>query len=419
MNIKELSENKSLTFYASLACVTILPLYIHWLPPFMILWGLFWFFENRNEFGTIPVKGNNQALLFFLFLALFLWQTGELALAESLNSGFERIFKRLSMLLFPLVLFYPGIKIKQNSELILRIFVLSVLVYLAYCFGNALHSSLVFKDGKWVFNAYHELYTYESFFTGARLSALVHPSYLSMYVLMSALISFESGFNPVLSVTKRSLWLSASVFLVIVLYLLSSRAGVLAGFLVLSLYFIFKFYRKLSKTVIVLIFLTTGVGSVIMLKTNERLKYSIDELANSGLHGTFSNDTRSLIWKSAFGVIKSNLILGVGTGDASYELKKEFKKRGYVDGYYDNLNAHNQFLEILLENGIIGLIIFLSLICYSIYISITEQNLLLGLFIIMMTVFFMFETVLNRLAGITFFPLFAFLLIYYQPGRSG
>ena len=119
-------------------------------------------------------------------------------------------------------------------------------------------------------------------------------------------------------------------------------------------------------------------------------------------------------WKSAFGVIGSNLILGVGTGDASEELKKEFKKRGYVDGYYDNLNAHNQFLEILLENGIVGILIFLSLISYMVYSAISERNLLLGLFIIMMVVFFTFETVLNRLAGITFFPVFAFLLAYYK-----
>jgi O-antigen ligase len=418
MTIKELSENRYLTLYACLSCVVILPIYIHWLPPFMILWGVFWFFENRNDFRTIPVRGNNQAMLFFLFLALFIWQTGELALADSLNSGFERIFKRLSFLLFPLVLFYPGLRIKQNLELILRIFVISVLAYLVYCFGNALHSSLVFKDGRWVFNAYHELYTYESFFTGARLSSIVHPSYLSMYVLLSALISFESGFDSNLSFKKRFLWLSASVFLVIVLNLLSSRAGVLAGFIVLSIYFILKFYRKISKAVIVIVFVTAGVGSVVMLKTNERLRYSIDELTSSGIHGTFSNDTRYLIWKSAFSVIKSNLLLGVGTGDASDELKKEFKKRGYVEGYYDNLNAHNQFLEILLENGIIGLVIFLSLIGYSVYMSVAKQNLLSGLFVIMMIVFFMFETVLNRLAGITFFPLFIFILSHKKAPLS-
>ncbi len=318
------------------------------------------------------------------------------------------------MLLFPMVLFYPGCKIEGNVKLILRVFGISVFLYLLYCFCNALHNSLVYKDGKWIFNAYHELYTYENFFMGARLSSIVHPSYLSMYVLLSALISLESVFDLNLSHSKRYLWLFSALVFIIVIYLLSSRAGVMAGFIVLSLYFVLKFYRRVSKSLIVIVLVIAGLGSVVMLKTNDRIKYSIEELSSSGVTGTFSKDTRYLIWKSAFGVIGSNLILGVGTGDASEELKKEFKKRGYVDGYYDNLNAHNQFLEILLENGIVGILIFLSLISYMVYSAISERNLLLGLFIIMMVVFFTFETVLNRLAGITFFPVFAFLLAYYK-----
>jgi O-antigen ligase len=411
MKFRDLSDNGLLTFYACVSCIVILPLYIHWLPPFMILWGLLWIYQSRNDFTKIPIAGNQKAVLFILFLALFVWQTGELLLANSVNAGFERIFKRLSFLLFPLVMFYPGFKIERSIPLILRIFALCVLVYLLYCFGNALHSSLSYKDGKWVFNAYHELYTYESFFMGARLSAIVHPTYLSMYVLLSALISLESLFDITLTFSKRYLWSAAAIIFTIVIYLLSSRAGVIAAFIVLSIYFIIKFYRRVSKVYIIVFLIIAASGSVVMLKTNERLKYSLEELSDSGINGTFAKDSRYLIWKSALGVIRSNLVLGVGTGDASEELKKEFKNRGYTEGYYDNLNAHNQFLEILLENGIIGLLIFLSLLGYTFYIAISERNLLLGLFILMMLVFFMFETILNRLAGITFFPLFAFLLI--------
>jgi len=104
----------------------------------------------------------------------------------------------------------------------------------------------------------------------------------------------------------------------------------------------------------------------------------------------------------------------VGTGNASEELKKEFISRGYVKGYYDNLNAHNQYIEILLENGLIGLILFMAIFGYMIYIAVSERNILYGLFIIMMIVFFFFETILNRLAGVTFFPLFSFLLLQYK-----
>jgi O-antigen ligase len=418
MKIKDLSDSGLLTFYACVSCIVVLPLYIHWLPPFMVLWGLLWIFQNRSDFNRIPVSGNTRAVLFLLFLGLFIWQTGELLLANSLNAGFERIFKRLSFLLFPLVLFYPGNKIERSIAFILRIFALSVLVYLIYCFGNAIHNSLIHKDGKWVFNAYHELYTYESYFMGARLSAIVHPTYLSMYVLLSALISLESFFEKSLVISKRYFWIAAAFVFAFAIYLLSSRAGVIAAFIVFSLYFVIKFYRKISKVVIIIILITAALGSAIMLKTNERLKYSLEELSSSGINGTFAKDTRYLIWKSALGVIRSNLVLGAGTGNASDELKKEFKSRGYTEGYYEDLNAHNQFLEIMLENGIIGLIIFLSILGYLVFIASSENNLLLGLFIIMMVVFFMFESVLNRLAGITFFPLFSFMLMHYRSRKD-
>jgi O-antigen ligase len=418
MKIKDLSDNGLLTYYACVSCIVVLPIYIHWLPPFMVLWVLLWFFQNRNDFNKISVSGNTRAVLFLLFLGLFVWQTGELLLANSLNAGFERIFKRLSFLLFPLVLFYPGIKIERSIDLILRIFALSVFVYLLYCFGNAFHSSLVYKDGKWIFNAYHELYTYESFFMGARLSAIVHPTYLSMYVLLSALISLDSLFEKSMVGPKRYLWIVSSFVFAIVIYLLSSRAGVIAAFIVLPLFCVIKFYGKMSKAIIIVVLVVAALGSVVMLKTNERLKYSLEELSSSGINGTFAKDTRYLIWKSAWGVIRSNLVLGVGTGNASEELKKEFKNRGYTEGYYDDLNAHNQFIEILLENGIIGLILFLSILGYLVYLAISDHNLMLGLFIIIIVVFFMFESVLNRLAGITFFPFFSFLLVHYKTQKD-
>jgi O-antigen ligase len=146
--------------------------------------------------------------------------------------------------------------------------------------------------------------------------------------------------------------------------------------------------------------------------TNDRLSYNYDGVTKTQPNEIIKKDVRYDIWRSAIGVIKQNFIFGVGTGDASKDLAEEFLNRGYVNGFYDNLNAHNQFLETLLENGLIGLIIFFAIIGYMLYIAISQRNLLLGLFIISITIFFVFETMLNRLAGVSFFALFSFLLIY-------
>jgi O-antigen ligase len=205
---------------------------------------------------------------------------------------------------------------------------------------------------------------------------------------------------------------------IIVIYLLSARAGILATVIVLPVYFLFKFYAKYPKWIWLIVLVIFTILVVFIAKKNERVNSSIEGISKDNIDKTLNNDPRLLIWKSAIGVARKNLIIGVGTGDATDKLKKEFVSRGYIAGYYDNLNAHNQFLEILIENGLIGLILFLSILFYLAYMAINKQNILLGLFIISTVVFFIFETMLNRLAGVSFFGLFSFLLIYAKKNKQ-
>jgi O-antigen ligase len=413
MKFRELSVSGELTFYTSVLTSAVMALYVPWVPPVMILWGLLWIYQTFTGEKTL-LKGSRPFILFILFISLLLWQTGEIALANSVNDGIERVFKRLSMFLFPLVMFLPGAKIKENISLILRVFAIFVFIYLIYCFGNAFSNSLTLKDGRWIFNSHHPLYTWESFFMGARLSDPVHPTYLTMYIMVSILVALESLADKTVSAIARYLWGAAVLIFAVSVFLLSSRAGVIASFIVFPLYFIIRFYRRLSKYLVIMIFVVAAAGALYMLKNNERIKYSIDDLSEKGVAGTFTHDARYYIWNAAIGVIREHPFAGVGTGNATTELKKEFLGRGYTNGYYDNLNAHNQFLEIMLENGIPGILIFISILGYMAYIAVRERNLLLLLFLIMMTVFFMFESLLNRLAGVAFFPFITFLFLYMK-----
>lgn len=416
--MKKVIQNGGFTFIFCLLSVMILPVYVHYLPPVMILWGVFWFVENASGITKKSFPWNKTTILLFLFIAFFLWQISGLFLADSLNTGFERIFKRLSFLLFPLVLFYPGKRIIKYIDLIIKVFAICTFLYIIICFGHALHNSLIILTTKWIFNPHPLEYDYENYFYGARLSYLIHPTYLSMYIVLSLLISLESFFDNSLSRFRKALWFVVIIVFLIVLYFLSSRAGILAGIVILALYFLLKFYSKFSKWFILVFLALLAVVFTEIIKTNEKVQLSIEGISNESLDEIFKKDERLLIWKSALGVIKNNIIFGVGTGDASIELKREFINRGYVNGFYDNLNAHNQFLEILLENGLIGLILFLALLVYMSYLAISQQNLLSGLFITMMVIFFMFESVLNRLAGITFFPMFSFLLLHVRYSKT-
>lgn len=418
LRIKNFLGDKKLTFFVSIAVVSIMPVYVPYLPPFMILWGVFWLWENNFTVKRNMFLNNKASVLLFLFLGFYIWQIVGLLYAENLSTGYERIFKRLSFLLFPLVLFYPGEKISKNANMIIRVFAISSLVFVIYCLGNAIHHSISIVAGKYVFNSHPADYNYENYFYGSRLSFPLHPSYFSMYIVLSILISLETLFDSSLrSVIKIFFSLMILVFLV-ALYLLSSRAGLLAAIVVLPLYFLYKLSQKFSKWIIFSLFIALILIFLRIAWTNDRLNYNTDGVTKSQPTEILKNDVRSNIWKSALIIVKHNLVTGVGTGDATDDLKREFISQGYVEGYYDNLNSHNQFLEVILENGLIGLLLFLSIFGYMFYLSISQRNLILGLFLIVMIIMFMFETMLNRLAGISFFSLFSFLLLHINTNNK-
>jgi O-antigen ligase len=149
-----------------------------------------------------------------------------------------------------------------------------------------------------------------------------------------------------------------------------------------------------------------------LIRNNDRVNLLLQGFSKEHGFELRRQDERIMVWKSAIEIIKKNPFFGVGIGDVRAELVKEYIKNGEDKLGKQRLNAHNQFLEVLIEGGLIGFSIILLIFGSLIFIAITDKNLLLGLFIIMIIIFFMFETVLYRLAGVSFFPLFSFLLLY-------
>jgi O-antigen ligase len=144
---------------------------------------------------------------------------------------------------------------------------------------------------------------------------------------------------------------------------------------------------------------------------NERFGNLLTILKGKNSSEVRSQDERIIIWESAIKVLRNNVLIGSGIGDAREELVKEYNRAGAEKQSSNHMNAHNQFLQISVESGIIGLLFFMVIICFMAYAAVTGKNLLYGLFLIMMLIFFMFESVLYRFAGISFFSLFSFLLM--------
>jgi O-antigen ligase len=202
-----------------------------------------------------------------------------------------------------------------------------------------------------------------------------------------------------------------TVILIISIYFLSSRAGILTAIITLPVYLFLKFrtmgkLRYFGVSVLLMTFIFVPV-----VLTNPRVNNYHDWREKHRNPSSAVSNDRMIILNSVRTMLGQNLILGTGTGDIQDELNEEFRSTGNMKLAEVNTNTHNQFLEILIEHGLIGLIIFLSMILMMFYIAYKRRNTLYLMFLLLVSISFLFETMLNRLAGVTFFSLFSFLLI--------
>ena len=419
MNFKQILSKGDLTYIVSIAALIIMPLHIQYLPPFMILWGIFWIFENNLRFNVIMVSGQKSKMLFALFIVYYIWQVAGLIYSADIKMGLSNLFSRLSLVLFPLVLIFPGDMIKSRGRILLRTFALSTFLFMIFCFCFALYRSVHIQDGSWNFNPHLPEYPWLSYFYGSDLVVTQHPSYIAMYVLLSVLICFEAWFDYSLKYWIRIRWLLIGLLLLISQYFLSSRAGILISLVLIPFYFMRKFRKHQRKR-----FAWIGIILLILILLPLIVKnWRVGSLYNSFFNEEQANKEsregdRLIIWKSALTIARQNSIFGIGIGDVRTELTRQYEKIGEEKLAKEKFNAHNQFLEVLLENGIIGLLIFISIFLVMAYIAIVDKNLLFGMFIMMIFMFFLFETVLYRLAGVSFFSLFTFLLIHIKNDKQ-
>lgn len=414
LNIGDLIKKGGLTFFSCLLAVIILPVHVDFLPPVMILWLISWIVENHQGFRKIWSFKDPAVLLFAGFSLYFAWYVSGLLYTEDLPNGILLIFRRLSFIIFPFVLITPGELIKEKVKLLFRVFSLSALSYILFSFGLAIFRSIYLINGSISFNPHPLEADYNNYFFGTDFALIQHPTYLAMYVILSVCISFEAFFDKKLQSFLRIAWLLSGIVLLTSLYFLSSRTGIISALIIIPFYLIIQFKRLNKWWISGLIALASASMLIIFFLNNERIKYYFPNNSVSSVMEKFMLDNRIPIWKSSINVIKHNLVLGVGAGDASYELQKEYLSEGYSEMYYNNLNAHDQYLEILLGTGLIGLLIFAWIISYMVYIAIKRRNLIFGLFLLIVLIFFLFESILNRIAGVTFFSLFSFLLLQME-----
>jgi len=419
--IKNISFLQNANLFFALIVSFWIPQYRFTLSFFIALWLVF----NILEFNFIQrIKNSiskNNIILFSFQIIFFLIIVAGYFISDNKEYASELIIKKLSFLIFPVLFLFSGNLFKIKKEAFLKVFVLGNIVASVICILHFFYASISYKSGNFIFFPYDEvgntLYTYTKF------SFFHHPAYFSMYLVFSIAILFylknnTDFFRP----PKRiNLFYVIIIFNVFMIILLSSRAGMISLFL-LFLWEVFIYINNHKRLIVRVSSLIVVLVSIIVLSQNNRVQRFYNEV--SGIYEDGKNSdyypTRLVLWEAATYVAYEDFWIGAGTGDAIDELAKKVETIHIRADKIKGFNAHNQFLDTFMSSGILGFLVLLSIIILSLAIAIKTKNKLFLIFILLISFNFLFESMLNTIAGIVFFVYFLnyFVFVFNENKKS-
>ena len=119
-------------------------------------------------------------------------------------------------------------------------------------------------------------------------------------------------------------------------------------------------------------------------------------------------------WKAAIGIIRQNLLIGVGTGDIELELDAQYIKMNSPLLKEWRFHPHNQYLSIAVAFGLIGLIWFLIILFYPMMQLKMTFDFLYATFFIIALISFLNEDTLETQAGVTFYAFFNTFFLFIR-----
>ncbi len=239
--------------------------------------------------------------------------------------------------------------------------------------------------------------------------------YLGFFIVVSILLLLERFIKTSNKKTKY-ICLLFLVFFLISLFLIASRSAIAIAFLTLASSIIYHIKNKYR---IGLLLVTTIVFLVIILNNktlSKRFLYSDDSTRNSFIEKIKTHEPRYDIWKFSTQIFNEYkpYFFGIGTYKTQQMLIKKYKlmpiekrKSWFIER---NFNTHNQYLDIIISYGCVGLILFLILlkeIVSLVYKNIYSVNLIISLIL-----FLMIENIFHRQLGSFIFALTIVLALY-------
>ncbi len=394
---KHIAIQNHVSYVCMLLTAFAIPLYRECLSLIIVVWAVVALFSHRWLY--LFKKLRKPHIMAWLFAALFAMSMLALAFfTENTANGWFKIEIKLSYIVLPFLLL-PSIELSPHKK---RHVMWSFLAgnILAGIVSLVVASSHYNSDGQ---NAFY--YTHLSFFH--------HTSYFACYLTFALVILFFD-FKLFSKRPKKWVYISVGFFIFVMIYLLSSKAGLLALLMVCTAIMATYIFRKFSFAKLIGALVIIGSLSILFF-SNTRMVSTTHTIAHSQNKNTDtgeSTQSRILVWQVSAELIQENWILGTSPGDASDILVEAYHNKGYSQAEYKKLNCHNQFLETFLMQGIVGLLLLIAVfVAPMLHLKFRNIN-LFSFFLFVCGFNFLFESMLEKQSGIIFFVFFYIFFIY-------
>ncbi|HVG12209.1 MAG TPA: O-antigen ligase family protein [Flavisolibacter sp.] len=296
-------------------------------------------------------------LLYFLMLGLSLFYS------DNQGRGFRYLDTRLALFYFPVGIGLLELSKAFKEKILLGLATITTAAC-AFCLLWGIRASQFFQHPELLYND--------------SLTDIIgrQSIYVSLLVNISIFIFSYWIFFKETSGRKKTAMLTAVLFLFVVSYLLASRNMMLVLYAV-SFGFLFYYILKKKKYLegaTLLMAMCIGIFLVFKffpqtINRFRELTFTEYKYENTGKESHYNMEVsadqwnganfRLAAWKCGWTVFSRSPIGGVGLGDKQDELMKEYARKGFSFGINTKKNVHNNYLDVLMSIGIVGLVLFL------------------------------------------------------------
>lgn len=304
-----------------------------------------------------------------LLLAILLWRNGKgnLSLSEDIRS-YMKAYGVFLLCMIPSIIFSDTPPASTKSYFGMYIwrympFIFIVFIKRREYLVNMLAAYMAITSVDCMLTLVQVLNNVNPYFRGAGFggNVLTLGGIICMLLPVAVVVLMDSRFEKRLKKATSF----AVVGAIVGLLCNKSRSAWLTGLVVVPLA-AFRYLKQNKKCLAAVLVVILGIASFML--SSRYYVQRVQSITNTTTDR--SNADRIWVWKSATAMVQDHPVTGVGQG----RFRAHYKKYKYKQEKQNLTHTHNNFVQVSVENGMIGLAGFLYFVLFYLYISLRNYR---------------------------------------------